>query len=240
MRRAAGPHTPTVHALLSHLERVGFDGAPRALGFDDEGREVLSFVAGETPHPQVSAAVAEDDTVAAVGALLRRYHEAVAAFVPPPNAVWKRYVGAAWDGPIVAHNDLFPSNVVFRDSRPVAFIDWDFASPATPVVDVASAALQWVPLKTDRHRLRWGWPARPAERLRALCEGYGLDPESRRRLLGVARERLTIAVRTYETWGPAGVPGFRELWRSGTAERLREHVAWLDERRPALERALAP
>jgi len=48
VRRTAGPWTPAVHALLGHLQRVGFAEAPRALGVDDEGREVLTFVEGET------------------------------------------------------------------------------------------------------------------------------------------------------------------------------------------------
>jgi hypothetical protein len=40
VRRPAGPHSPLVHALLAHLESVGFEGAPRFLGIDESGREV--------------------------------------------------------------------------------------------------------------------------------------------------------------------------------------------------------
>src|SRR5690349_7680727 len=47
VRRAAGPWTPAVHALLQHLEAVGFAGAPRAHGFDEQGREVLTYLPGE-------------------------------------------------------------------------------------------------------------------------------------------------------------------------------------------------
>src|SRR5205807_1326107 len=36
--------TTTVHAVLRHLERAGFPEAPRVLGFDDRGREVLSYL----------------------------------------------------------------------------------------------------------------------------------------------------------------------------------------------------
>jgi len=50
VRRNAGPWTPAVHALLRHLEAVGFDGAPRVLGIDGQGREVLSYVPGEVPE----------------------------------------------------------------------------------------------------------------------------------------------------------------------------------------------
>lgn len=48
VRRAAGPWTPGLHALLAHLAARAFTGAPRPLGFDEQGREVLTFLEGET------------------------------------------------------------------------------------------------------------------------------------------------------------------------------------------------
>src|SRR5215210_8669292 len=36
-----------VHDLLLHLESVGFEGAPRYLGQDEQGREILSYIDGE-------------------------------------------------------------------------------------------------------------------------------------------------------------------------------------------------
>ena len=39
VRRPGKPWTVTVHSALRHLEDVGFDGAPRARGFDEQGRE---------------------------------------------------------------------------------------------------------------------------------------------------------------------------------------------------------
>ena len=54
VRRPVGPHSPLVHALLAHLESIGFEGAPRFLGIDEAGREVLSYVDGEVagrPRP---------------------------------------------------------------------------------------------------------------------------------------------------------------------------------------------
>jgi hypothetical protein len=51
--RPAGSWTPTVHALLGHLEQVGFPGSPRVLGdgYDDQGREVLTWIEGQIVHP---------------------------------------------------------------------------------------------------------------------------------------------------------------------------------------------
>ena len=46
IRRPAMPWSSSVDALLAHFREVGFDGAPRALGYDDAGRQVLSFAEG--------------------------------------------------------------------------------------------------------------------------------------------------------------------------------------------------
>ena len=47
VRRPVQRWSPAVHSLLRHLEAVGFSGAPRFLGIDELGREILSFVSGE-------------------------------------------------------------------------------------------------------------------------------------------------------------------------------------------------
>jgi hypothetical protein len=52
IRRATGFWSPSVHALLRHLE--DFPGSPRFLGIDEQGREILTFLPGEVTerdHP---------------------------------------------------------------------------------------------------------------------------------------------------------------------------------------------
>jgi hypothetical protein len=46
VRRPLHRNSAFVHAVLLHLEAVGFEGAPRFLGIDEEGREILSYVEG--------------------------------------------------------------------------------------------------------------------------------------------------------------------------------------------------
>ena len=46
VRRAPGVAAKAIHALLRHLELVGFTGAPRWLGFDDQGGEITAFIPG--------------------------------------------------------------------------------------------------------------------------------------------------------------------------------------------------
>jgi hypothetical protein len=54
VRRPLRETSPAIHALLEYLDEVGFDGSPRFLGVDTQGREVLTYVTGDavtTPIP---------------------------------------------------------------------------------------------------------------------------------------------------------------------------------------------
>jgi Ser/Thr protein kinase RdoA (MazF antagonist) len=159
VRRTAGPWTPNVHALLDHLRRAGFNYAPRPLGIDDQGREVLEFVPGDTvgdayPWPRW---VWSESLLAEVGKAVAELHAAVADFRVPATAVWQFADGAPQDGEIVSHFDLAPYNVVVRDGRLAAFIDWDLARPLRAGDEVAFVAWEWVPLWHPDSARGLGW-----------------------------------------------------------------------------------
>lgn len=147
VRRGAGPWTPAVHGLLKHLADRGLAGIPRPMGVDGQGREVLTFLAGQTvgsakPWP---GWVHADDTLVQVARWLRSFHQAVASFAPPAEAIWR--MGGQWTpGLIIGHNDAAPYNAVWRDGALAGFIDWDMAGPVPVAWDVAFTAFSWVPL----------------------------------------------------------------------------------------------
>lgn len=239
VRRVAGPWTPAVHALLAHLHTAGFGTCPRPLGYDDAGREVLSYVPGDAGIPPFPGGMFSDHALTEVGRLLRRYHDAVETFVPPSDARWRTMPGAppAGDATIIAHNDLAPYNTIYRGGAPAAFIDWDLAAPATPEWDLAYAAWRFVPLYNDADLPDLGWPTldRP-RRLRVLCDAYHL--EHRAGFVDVIEARMQSVIETLRTWGEAGVPGFAEMWRTGHADGPRRDLDHLERIGPALEDAL--
>ena len=51
VRRPWRQTSEATHALLEHREHIGFDGAPRFLGTDNRGREVLSYIPGTAVIP---------------------------------------------------------------------------------------------------------------------------------------------------------------------------------------------
>jgi hypothetical protein len=236
VRRPAGPWTPAVHALLRHLEAAGFAGAPRVLGLDAHGRELLSWIPGRSFFPpETSDAVWSPGSLRDLGRMLRAYHDACAGFAAPAGAAWEVMVGAPSHGDAVCHNDISPWNTIFHRGRPQALVDWDLAAPAPRVWDVAYAAWHFVPLCEDRRAARRPLPPR-APRLRAFLDAYGLDDRST--LLDVVEERQQVHVRTIRAWGGEGRPGWRELLARGYAELPVEDARWLSRHRRELERAL--
>ena len=168
VRRPTARWSPAVHALLRHFESAGFDGAPRFLGIDDRGREILGYVEGVAALPPVPA---DDEAVVELARLVRRMHDAQAGFVHPGP-----WFTPDETGPVICFRDFFPPNVIFRDGRPVALIDWDLAGPGERALDVAALAAWWSPLRPDDEAAQYGFPiSRRGPRMRAICDAYGLE-----------------------------------------------------------------
>jgi Phosphotransferase enzyme family len=126
VRRPRRPTSPATWAVLDHLERVGFDGAPRFLGVDDRGREILSFIPGEAaiePHQDWALT---DEALVSVAVLLRRYHDAAASFDSSEHD-WPEFVPPEFRDGLVSHNDPNLDNVIFSGGVAVGLIDFDLA-----------------------------------------------------------------------------------------------------------------
>ncbi len=178
--RDVRPWTPSVHALLRHLEEAGFAGSPRLVGdgFDGRGCEALYYIEGETVAKAWS-----DASIHAVGRMLRRLHDATATFDPGPDAAWRPWFGRSLGGSarVVGHGDPAPWNIVARDGCPVALIDWEVAGPVDRDVELAQACWLNARLFDDDVARKEGLesPERRARQARLLLDGYGLSGADR-------------------------------------------------------------
>jgi hypothetical protein len=225
VRRAAQPWTPSVHSVLRHLESVGFDGAPRPRGFDDQGRERLTFLPGQTvgeinPWPDWARS---DDALRQVGAWLRRLHDATATFRPTGDTVW--FTGRPWQpGLLIAHLDAAPWNAVWADGALVGFVDWDTASPSRREDDLAFSALGWVPLLTAEVAEAVGFDdaGDRRRRLHLFLDAYGYTADRtaiRDALLGRVDRNVAVIRQLAEGGEPvfqSMLPWAANLERSGT------------------------
>ncbi|MEV7225855.1 phosphotransferase [Polymorphospora sp. NPDC051019] len=222
VRRPAGPWTDAVDALLEHLAAVGFTGAPRPLGRDERGRQVLEYVPGEIGDAAGTYPTAE---LSAIGRMLAGLHEALAGFVPPAGAVWNRLIPPDREE-MVCHNDVAPWNLV-RSDRGWVLIDWDAAAPGSRSWDLAYAAQSMAGLRTDRP------VPESAARLRAFVDGYGADDAVRAGLADLLGRRARAMYDLLRDGAERQVQPWARIWTEdgpywlATADHLDAHrEAW--------------
>lgn len=236
VHRQTGPWAASVHSFLRHLENVGFSGAPRVVGtgFDENGRETLTFIPGNSPHPGPWSEGAHH----ALGAMLAELHRAGADFVPPPHATWRQWFGRALgEGPrIFGHCDLGDWNIIAANGQPTAFIDWEQAGPVDRLVELAQMSWLNVHLFDDDLADRLGLASINvrARQLRDVVDGYGLPRQDREKLVDTmvvlalhdaANEAVEAAITPDSTQPVEAL--WAMAWRSRSASWIERHRAQL-------------
>ncbi|MGO2140123.1 MAG: phosphotransferase [Leucobacter sp.] len=229
VHRPTGPWTPAVHELLRHLSERGLDGIPAVVGIDDEGREVLSYLPGETLDPETEQP--SEAALAAAARWLKRYHVAVADFTPTSDH-WRQGVQPLDRSrrEIICHNDPGLYNWVVVEGEFAGMIDWDRAGPGLPLDDLAFLIWSGVPL------LREIPIGEAASRIRAAAAAYGGVDGSE--LLDAVTHRMGLIASRWKAGIDRGDPGTLALRDSGIMARHEARVAGFAERREALRALL--
>jgi Ser/Thr protein kinase RdoA (MazF antagonist) len=159
VRRPPRHSSQLMREVFEHLERAGFDTAPRWLGIDEQGRDVLTWIAGETfvergrMHPYIDDAservTFSEEQVAAVMRLLRRYHD-------------------TFGNDVICHGDFGPWNIVWRNGLPFGVFDFDNVYRGDAADDIAYALRMFV-----SYGLAGAAPAELVARTRAALQAYG-------------------------------------------------------------------
>jgi aminoglycoside phosphotransferase (APT) family kinase protein len=154
--------------LLRAVARLGLP-VPEALAADASCRHlaypyvILSFAEGESIFPESSA----DRCIAEMAQTLADIHDSDVASLPPQlpkllrplpellefwpqgpefDALRVRLLDAdveAYDGaPVLLHGDFWPANLIWRDGRIAAILDWENAALGDPLADVACTDLE--------------------------------------------------------------------------------------------------
>lgn len=158
------------------------------MGFDERGREILTFLHGTVPHDPMPEWVWTDTVLLDAARHLAQLHDATAGY-HDPEAIWQ--LPAHDPQEVICHNDFVPYNMVFDPRRRlVGVIDWDTASPGPRAWDLAYLAYRVVPLSApdnpDGIETSIGERRR---RLNLLCRAYG-HGETPERVITTAIPRL--------------------------------------------------
>ncbi len=245
VRRPLRPFTPTIQAYLAYVRSRGFTACPEPLGYDDEGREVLSYVAGDVPVEPLPAYATTRKALERLGALIRRLHDAADAWPSPADATWGGIPGvrpaglvSLFDEPeLVSHMDYCPGNVVFDDGLPAALIDFDLARPTTRIADLANALYWWAPFLDPLDRAPSLVDADVPARVRAFADAYGMTADQRAQVIPVANRMVAKFALTSRAAAEVD-PVFRRWWDGGVRDRMPRAVEWLSRQSTAIETAL--
>lgn len=237
--RPSNPHSASIFQLLSALEATGFQGAPVPVSFESDGRERLRFIPGDVAIPPFPDWAQTDDSLTSIAELIRDLHEATAV-VDTDEMTWSSEMADPDGGPVICHNDVCLENVVFRDGRAVALLDFDFAAPGRRTFDLAAFARMCVPVDDDVNSAKLGWhPSDRPIRLRLVCDAYGLDAKDRSEVLrsldvSIARGGEFVLRRV-----KAGETGFVQMWEDmGGMERFDRRRRWWATTRPSFNAAM--
>jgi hypothetical protein len=245
IRRPHGTWSEGVRALLTELERSGFDGAPRHLGIDSKGRDVLTFVHGEVASRPWPGWVADDDRAVSVARLVREYDDAAMAIGLPewshslvPTDVPGAPASSAARPEFVAHLDITPENVVFVDGAAHALIDFDLARPAERVEELCNLLLWWGSWMPPEDREPVTASIDAAQRGILLVDAYGASDADRLRIVPMALNQAARSWHTMKFRAETIGGGWKRMWDDGVGDRILRRRAWLEANAPALHDAV--
>jgi hypothetical protein len=242
VRRPPGERDELVKDVLLHLEKVGFEGAPRYLGIDSAGRHTLTYIEGEVAGRPRPNWIADEDRMISVARLVRAYDDAVEGFGIPtdlPAPIEPPGLPDLDDPPeLVGHQDITPENVVFRDGRAYALIDFDLVRPVSRAGEVANLLLWWAPLGADADLDPEFRGLDRQRRCRLIADAYGLAAPDRQRLMQLTIDRNTRAWHTMKYRAETLGGGWQRMWSEGVGDTIRHRQTWLEENADSLTSAL--
>jgi len=217
-----------VHELLKYLESVNFPHSPRVLGFDTEGREVLTYIEGESGKEGWKKIIT-DDGLRKYAKLLRTYHDAVKDF-KPQGLEWANGEKELKSGQILCHSDFGTWNIVWQGNEPIGIVDWDLARPAPVEFDILYA-IEWsAPFCDDENALKWRSFSEVPDRkhrIEIFLEAYGA-PAIPNIVAKVAKQQREVA--QFEAYlANRGIQPQADWVASGDLDEIEKRAKWSEE-----------
>lgn len=213
--RPAGPWSPTIHTLLRHLRKNGFEQAPELFDLRDDGTEVVSYVEGDVSNYPLSPAARSETALLSAAALLRRYHDATQGFdgITQEDGNWM--LPARAPAEVICHGDFAPYNVVLQGDMAVGLIDFDCAHPGPRTWDLAYALYRWSAFHHPETEGVFNGIDDQIARAGQFCRRYGTDVLQDVSFAGLMLERLDVMMAFMQAQADTGNVTFQANIRDG-------------------------
>jgi DNA-binding transcriptional MerR regulator len=233
VERPEKPWSKSVRRLLGYFEKKGLP-VEHIINVNHD-IEIAAQFDGELVHPYKWS----DEALFEIGKTVRNLHDAAKGFEMKSDDIWQpwgiRELGQG--NRICSHGDIAPWNMLTQNAMPHRIVDWEFAGPIDPFVELARVCWLFPQLHDDDLGKLYDLPSpeKRAQQVRLICDGYGLAAE-KRRLLTEQLIEVIICETAHEAIDPElTFDSNGQLW--GFAWRTRS-LYWVWRNRQTIESAL--
>ncbi|WNB90990.1 phosphotransferase [Bacillus sp. NEB1478] len=229
--RELKPSSQKIHRLLQHLENKGYKFAPKFLGIDEKGREILTYMEGEAGNYPLKTYMWSDESLIKIAKMLRLYHDAVSDF--PFDENWQPLDQTPKPLEIICHNDFAIYNIIFDKEEPVSIIDFDVAAPGPRIWDIAYTLYTCAPLSRFYHsekgeQINYDSSVhanRIKERVKMFFDSYG--EEVKQVFSEMVLLRLEGLCKTITRKANEGDIAFQKMIEEGHLEHYQEDIKFI-------------
>lgn len=229
--RERKPDSSNIHQLLQHLEAKGFPYAPKYLGTDEKGREVLSYIEGIAGNYPLPSYMWSDSSLQGIAEMLRKYHDFVSDF--EFDETWNPIDLTPLPFEVICHNDFAIYNIIFAHQKPVGVIDFDLAGPGPRIWDIAYALYTCIPLSrlyhSEQGEVIYYDSKRDAvgvkNRIEGFFESYGREIDAD--VIVMVERRLQALCETMERRAAEGDEAFQKMIDEGHREHYQKDIEFI-------------
>lgn len=226
--RTAGEWIPAVHKVLTHLNEKGFAYSPKPLGVSADGREMLSFLPGDSMLRPWKDIMFKDDGIIQAAKMLRSFHDATQELVFPNDTKWRFITAGKNTNQIIRHGDLGPWNTIWQGDRLTGLIDWDFAEPGDAITDLAQLIAYFAPFRSSAAWKEAGFKEAPnyRHRLDIILKAYDGDYTEKDVILALDKLQ-TLEMTRIKRYGADGIKPWDKWLNDGEVEKTKSEQDWL-------------
>jgi hypothetical protein len=185
--RPIEPWSNNIHLLLKHFYINGLP-VPKIIKTDNT-HEYLEYINGEQIHPYKW----NNESLAEIANLVKKLHSTAETFEYNKNMEWKPWcLRELGELKLCSHGDIAPWNIITKGNAIVGLIDWEYAGPIDPMIELARVCWLFPQLVDDDLGTLYGLPS-PKERgkqVRLILDIYGLSKNERKTFFGKIIETI--------------------------------------------------
>jgi tRNA A-37 threonylcarbamoyl transferase component Bud32 len=214
VHRTCGLNSEFTHKLLILLEEKKFAYAPKYLGIDEKGREILTFIDGEVPKDKQWTM----EQMVKIVKMMKSFHD---------KTVGSQLAG---NNETVCHHDIAPWNIVLKEGKPIAFIDFDEAEPGERVDDLSYFLWTFLDLGSNVSI------ETQSSKMKTLCQAYGYHDG--KKLVEAILEQQNLILGKRLRLAKTEIKKEDREFSADAAERIKKEIVWVKENREKIELAI--